>query len=107
MASAPAMEVNMLPEPVTAYPAQVGPSPIAPAPPTGYWYPAPPTGYWYPAPPMGYWYPPSQLGYAYPPPPPDYGYPPVQQPQKNNWMAKLLCVELGKLCLGDVFADGF
>ncbi|KAF7150020.1 hypothetical protein RHSIM_Rhsim02G0009600 [Rhododendron simsii] len=105
MASAPAMEVNMPPEPVTVYPAQVGPSPISPAPsPIS---PAPPTGYSYPPPQPGYSYPPPQPGYAYPPPPPGYGYPPVQQPQKNNWMAKLLCVELVKLGLGDVLADGF
>ncbi|KAG5559912.1 hypothetical protein RHGRI_003267 [Rhododendron griersonianum] len=62
MASAPAMEVYISQEPVTAYP-------------------APPTGYVYP-------------------PPPNYGYPPVQ-PQKNNWLAKFLCVEWAKLCLGD------
>ncbi|XP_058201423.1 protein SRC2-like [Rhododendron vialii] len=41
------------------------------------------------------------------PPPLDYEYPPVQQPQQNNWLAKLLCVELGKLFIGDVISDGF
>ncbi|KAF7150974.1 hypothetical protein RHSIM_Rhsim02G0010700 [Rhododendron simsii] len=72
-------------DPVTAYPAQVGPSPFSLPPPTGYPYP----------------YPPPQPVYVYLPPPPD------QKPQKNNWWAKFLCVETVKLCLGYVIADDF
>ncbi|KAI8566068.1 hypothetical protein RHMOL_Rhmol02G0010800 [Rhododendron molle] len=101
MASAPAMEVNMYQEPVTADPAQVGPGPVSPPPPTGYLYQLP--GKSYPSfSAAGCSYPPPQPGYyGYPPPPPCYVYPPGQQPQKNHWLAKLLGVELGKCFIGD------